>query len=590
MKQACSLESMVDAVLSEMKRRGNAKNTIERHERAYSQFYEYALTQGENSYSKVLARSFLEEKEKLSAYRGPRFMEQYRIALNKLDDIAKGQDIRLRHLENGYHLKSSCFDWVIPFFEERLKRRLKNTYDVRTRLRILSLFLSFIETQNAKKLEDISINHIAAAFEASTDQNHFRSTIREFLSFAAENGWMPTNLSCFVPKIRRHRGVPTVYSTDDIETCLASIDRTTQSGKRTYAVLLICARLGLRNTDACELKFSDIDWVKKTISIVQMKTGIPLVLPLLPEIEDAINRYIAARPQSDLSFIFLRHKAPYYPLRNSTLDYELRKLLEENGINTDGKKKGAHTLRSSLASSLLKEGIHYPVIASIPPKKTPRHIFSYFSVEELRVLLQMPDPRKPLERRDIVLLSLLYDSGARAQELCGIRVGDIRFSNPASVLLHGKGGKSRVVPLMNRPTRILQQFIAERKFGTAEKDAPLFLNQRGEPITPACIRNVICKYISRAKNIRPDLFNESSYSPHSFRHSKAVHLLEAGTELVYIRDFLGHVSVQTTEIYATVSQSMLNSVLRNRSIPKVLNVDLNEISHDAIPDYLRKKK
>ena len=90
MKQACSLESMVDAVLSEMKRRGNAKNTIERHERAYSQFYEYALTQGENSYSKVLARSFLEEKEKLSAYRGPRFMEQYRIALNKLDDIAKG--------------------------------------------------------------------------------------------------------------------------------------------------------------------------------------------------------------------------------------------------------------------------------------------------------------------------------------------------------------------------------------------------------------------------------------------------------------------------------------------------------------------
>ena len=229
-------------------------------------------------------------------------------------------------------------------------------------------------------------------------------------------------------------------------------------------------------------------------------------------------------------------------------------------------------------------------IASIPPKKTPRHIFSYFSVEELRVLLQMPDPRKPLERRDIVLLSLLYDSGAREQELCGIRVGDIRFSNPASVLLHGKGGKSRVVPLMSRPTRILQQFIAERKFGTAEKDAPLFLNQRGEPITPACIRNVICKYISRAKNIRPDLFNESSYSPHSFRHSKAVHLLEAGTELVYIRDFLGHVSVQTTEIYATVSQSMLNSVLRNRSIPKVLNVDLDEISHDAIPDYLRKKK
>lgn len=101
MKQACSLESMVDAVLSEMKRRGNAKNTIERHERAYSQFYEYALTQGENSYSKVLARSFLEEKEKLSAYRGPRFMEQYRIALNKLDDINGFLQYRISGGSNG---------------------------------------------------------------------------------------------------------------------------------------------------------------------------------------------------------------------------------------------------------------------------------------------------------------------------------------------------------------------------------------------------------------------------------------------------------------------------------------------------------
>ncbi len=156
---------------------------------------------------------------------------------------------------------------------------------------------------------------------------------------------------------------------------------------------------------------------------------------------------------------------------------------------------------------------------------------------------------------------------SQAQELCGIRVGDIRFSNPASVLLHGKGGKSRVVPLMNRPQGF-QQFIAERKFGTAEKDAPLFLNQRGEPITPACIRNVICKYISRAKNIRPDLFNESSQSS-SFAggwHRISLHSRLFRTCLV-----------QTTEIYATVSQSMLNSVLRNRSIPKVLNVDLDEL-------------
>lgn len=118
-------------------------------------------------------------------------MEQYRIALNKLDDIAKGQDIRLRHLENGYHLKSSCFDWVIPFFEERLKRRLKNTYDVRTRLRILSLFLSFIETQNAKKLEDISINHIAAALKRPQTRTTFAVQSASSLALLRKMGGCP---------------------------------------------------------------------------------------------------------------------------------------------------------------------------------------------------------------------------------------------------------------------------------------------------------------------------------------------------------------------------------------------------------------
>lgn len=230
-------------------------------------------------------------------------------------------------------------------------------------------------------------------------------------------------------------------------------------------------------------------------------------------------------------------------------------------------------------------------IANIPFKKVQSHVFSYFSVEEMGVLLQMPNSRKPLERRDIVLLSLLYDSGARAQELCDIHIRDIRFGNPTTVLLHGKGGKDRIVPLTSRPAKLLRQFITERKTETADKDTPLFISQRGAPITPACIRNIIYKYISRAKSVRPELFNERSYSPHSFRHSKAVHLLEAGTELVYIRDFLGHASVQTTEIYATVSQATLCRTLRNRDVSKSISYgNLDEMLPDTVPDYLKRKK
>ena len=115
------------------------------------------------------------------------------------------------------------------------------------------------------------------------------------------------------------------------------------------------------------------------------------------------------------------------------------------------------------------------------------------------------------------------------------------------------------------------------------------LNQRGESITPACIRNIIYKYVSRAKKTHPDLFCETSYFPHSFRHSKAVHLLEAGTELIYIRDFLGHASIQTTEIYATVSPSVLMKTLRDRDISALYPAILEEVSDDFVPDYLKRK-
>ena len=228
-------------------------------------------------------------------------------------------------------------------------------------------------------------------------------------------------------------------------------------------------------------------------------------------------------------------------------------------------------------------------IANIPSKKAPGHVFSYFSVQELGILLQTPNPRKPLERRDIVLLSLLYDSGARAQELCDIRISDIRFGNPASVRLHGKGGKTRIIPLMSPTAKLLRQYTSERKAETEGRELPLFINQRGEAITPACIRNVICKYVSKAKKTHPDLFCESSYSPHSFRHSKAVHLLEAGTELIYIRDFLGHASIQTTEIYATVSQSTLMRTIRERDVSATPPAVLEDIPNDTVPAYLKRK-
>lgn len=229
-------------------------------------------------------------------------------------------------------------------------------------------------------------------------------------------------------------------------------------------------------------------------------------------------------------------------------------------------------------------------IAEIPQKKTHRKPFSYFSVEELGVLFKMPNPAKGMGRRDLVLFCVLYDSGARAQELCDLTVKDIHFSKQTHVVLHGKGGKNRSIPLMERPAKMLKDYISRNAAKEAQKSGNVFLNQRGEPITPACIRNLMQKYISEARKFRPDLFQADSYSPHSMRHSKAVHMLEAGVDMVFIRDFLGHVSIQTTEIYATVSQALLNKTLLERNIPSISVKEVSDIAPNYVPDFLNRKK
>ena len=229
-------------------------------------------------------------------------------------------------------------------------------------------------------------------------------------------------------------------------------------------------------------------------------------------------------------------------------------------------------------------------VANIPQKKVHRKPFSYFSVEELGVLFQMPNPKKPLELRDLVLLCVLYDSGARAQELCDLTLKDVHFGKQSHVVLHGKGGKTRVVPLMDRPAKMLKDYIAKNLERPALKENAIFVNQRHEAITPACIRNLLQKYVARARESRPDLFQAESYSPHSLRHSKAVHMLEAGVDLVFIRDFLGHASIQTTEIYATVSQALLEKTLRDRTIPTFSASTDAETIAESVPEFLRRQR
>jgi site-specific recombinase XerD len=203
----------------------------------------------------------------------------------------------------------------------------------------------------------------------------------------------------------------------------------------------------------------------------------------------------------------------------------------------------------------------YQMIISIPKKKGKQGTINYMSPEGIGIILKQPDTGRKSGRRDLVLLSLMYDTGSRVQEMADLTVGDVRLEVPATVKITGKGGKTRIVPLMEPTADIVRRYISDSGLsGNAKMSYPLFPNRSGTKFTRAGIKYILDKYVESARadnpGILPDLI-----SPHSFRHSKAMHLLHAGVNLVYIRDILGHADLKTTEIYARIDGEMKRKAL-----------------------------
>ena len=200
-------------------------------------------------------------------------------------------------------------------------------------------------------------------------------------------------------------------------------------------------------------------------------------------------------------------------------------------------------------------------ILSIKSKKPKAPEMAYLTIEGLKLILRQPDLKTRKGRRDFALLGLLYDSGCRVQELIDLTPSCFRFDETATVRLLGKGNKARVVPLSATQVANLRQYMAEERLTAPECQChPLFPNPQGNKMSRMAVLNIVKKYQGMARTVSPELIPED-LGCHSFRHTKAMHMLEAEINLVYIRDFLGHVSTTTTEVYARASEKMKQKAL-----------------------------
>ena len=203
----------------------------------------------------------------------------------------------------------------------------------------------------------------------------------------------------------------------------------------------------------------------------------------------------------------------------------------------------------------------YQDIMSVRMKKIKKVAINYLTVDGIKLLLKQPCIITKRGRRDLALLSLMYDTGARVQEVIDLTSSTIHLDKPCTIQITGKGNKTRIVPLLEEQVRILRNYLAEfGLFKPQTRSFPLFSNSRHEKLTRPGVTHILLKYADKARKEDPKLIPDK-LSCHSLRHSKAMHLLQAGVNLVYIRDILGHVSIQTTEIYARADSKQKREAL-----------------------------
>ncbi|MHB0935023.1 MAG: site-specific integrase [Armatimonadota bacterium] len=218
-------------------------------------------------------------------------------------------------------------------------------------------------------------------------------------------------------------------------------------------------------------------------------------------------------------------------------------------------------------------------ILLIPTKRAPRPEVGYLSVEDMAAVLRQPGGETPQGRRDTMLLSLLYNTGARVQELVDLVVRDVRFETPTQVRLTGKGRKVRIVPLLPQTAQLLHGYLEKRQLLQAgREDQPIFQNRYGAALTRSGVRYLVQKYVGQARDRQFTI--PERVSPHSFRHTKEMHLLESGNPLVVIRNLLGHADVKTTEVYAKADLRM-----KREALERAASVAPDTSSHD--PTWLQ---
>lgn len=212
-----------------------------------------------------------------------------------------------------------------------------------------------------------------------------------------------------------------------------------------------------------------------------------------------------------------------------------------------------HLVRDDLTHSQ-----QYTRVLAIPAKKARQRPATYMEAQDARLIIKMPDQRTRQGSRDYTLLLFLYNCGARVSEATGLRWEDLQLTAPRQVRLRGKGKKERLLPLWPETANALHRL---RGMSAAAEQQCVFVNRHNQPLTRDGVAYILTQHATAAAQVSPTLLHKR-ITPHVLRHSCAVALLQSGTDVTVIRDYLGHASVATTGRYITTNLQMKRDAMQ----------------------------
>lgn len=220
----------------------------------------------------------------------------------------------------------------------------------------------------------------------------------------------------------------------------------------------------------------------------------------------------------------------------------------------------------------------YERVFHLKSRRVPYRPVEYLERAEIEAVLNAVDRSTLKGVRDYAALLFLYNTGARAQELCDATAADLRLEKPHLAVLHGKGQKTRQVPLWPETAQAVKKLMEERG-GADEPSAVLFTNQNGKRLTRFGLRYILSAYVKKAAKRMPELAKKK-VGPHTIRHTTAMHLLQSGVDITIIKTWLGHVDLNTTHGYVEINMKMKEEALKKARPSKTKNYPTSNRSRE----------